>query len=38
MSTGLTYSTLVGSRWKRATAISTAYDVLYDLLGSVFSS
>jgi hypothetical protein len=38
MSTGMTYSTSVGSRWKRAAAISTAYDVLYDRLGGVFSS
>jgi hypothetical protein len=37
MSTGMTYSTSVVSRWKRAAAISTAYDVLYDLLGGVFS-
>jgi hypothetical protein len=37
MSTGMTYSTSVGSRWKRAAAISTAYGVLYDLLGGVFS-
>jgi hypothetical protein len=26
----MTYSTSVGLCWKRATAISTAYDVLYD--------
>jgi hypothetical protein len=38
MSTGMTYSTSVGSRWKCVTAISTTYGVLYDLLGSVFSS
>jgi hypothetical protein len=38
MSTGITYSTSVGSRWKHATAISTAYDVLYDPPGGVLSS
>jgi hypothetical protein len=31
MSTGMTYSTSVGSHWKRAAAISVAYDVLYDV-------
>ena len=31
MSTGMTYSTSVGSRWKREAAISSAYDVLYDV-------
>jgi hypothetical protein len=35
MSTGMTYSTSVRSCWKRAAAISTAYDVLYDPLGGV---
>jgi hypothetical protein len=30
VSTGMTYSTSVGWCWKRAAAISTAYDVLYD--------
>jgi hypothetical protein len=38
MSTGMTYSTSVGSRWKCAAAISMAYDILYGLLGGVFSS
>jgi hypothetical protein len=38
MSTGMAYSTSVGSRWKQAAAISTAYDVLYDPPGGVFSS
>jgi hypothetical protein len=27
MSTGMTYSTSVGSRWKRVAAISATYDV-----------
>jgi hypothetical protein len=31
MSTGMAYSTTVGSRWKRVAAISTAYNVLYDV-------
>jgi hypothetical protein len=35
MSTGMTYSTSVGLCWKRATAISMAYDVLYDPPGGV---
>jgi hypothetical protein len=38
MSTGMAYSTSVGPHWKRAAAISTVYDVLYDLPGGVFSS
>jgi hypothetical protein len=38
VSTGMTYSTSVGSRWKHVAAISTAYDVLYDPLGGVLNS
>jgi hypothetical protein len=38
MSIGMTYSTSVGSSLKRADAISTAYDVLYDPPGGVLSS
>jgi hypothetical protein len=38
MSIGMTYSTPVGSFWKRAVTISTAYDVLYDPPGGIFSS
>jgi hypothetical protein len=35
MSTGMTYSTSVGSCWKHAVATSTAYGVLYDPPGGV---
>jgi hypothetical protein len=35
MSTGMTYSTSVGSCWRRAAVISMAYDVLYDPPGGV---
>jgi hypothetical protein len=30
MSTGMTYLTSVGLRWKHVTATSTVYDILYD--------